>query len=248
VADTDVFDRPAAWRVHAVERLGLCGDERTAGLATGAGYPASLEPIRDLIAGLRGAVCDLGSGLGAATAWVEAGGHRMLAVEPEPRAVALARDLFPELTVVGAAADALPFAAGSCAGATMLGVVSLLADLSAVLAEVRRVVEPGGRIGLTDVVSVSERTDIPATGNHLRPLDELVAALGEHGIVIDAVTWTSEREARWADVAAAVDAEIAARHAGTPAYEAWRSDGDVIGRMLASGGLRIVTVVATRAT
>ena len=248
MADTDVFDRPAAWRAHAVERLGLHGEDRMAGLATGAGYPASLEPIRGVMAGLRGAVCDLGSGLGAAAAWVGAGGPRMLAVEPEPHAVALARNVFPELTVVGAAADALPFAAGSCAGATMLGVVSLLPDLSGVLAEVSRVVEPGGRIGLTDLVTAAERIDIPATGNHLRPLDELVTALGEHGIVIDAVTWTSEQEARWADVAAAVDTEIAARHAGTPAYEAWRSDGDVIGRMLANGGLRIVTVVATRST
>jgi SAM-dependent methyltransferase len=249
VADVDVFDRPAGWRVHAVARLGLSGEDRTAGLATGAGYPQSLEPIREVVAALRGAVCDVGSGLGAAAAWVGAGGSaRMLAVEPELRAAALARDAFPELRVVGAAADALPLADGSCAGATLLGVVSLLPDVTTVLAEVRRVVAPGGRVGLTDLVTASRPADIPATGNRLRPLDELEAALADHGIAVDAVTWTAVDEARWADVAAAVDAEIAVRHAGTPAYDAWRSDGDVVGRLLADGQLRIVTIVATRST
>jgi SAM-dependent methyltransferase len=248
VADVDVFDRPAAWRVHAVQRLGLSGEDRTAGLAMGAGYPDALDPIRNAVAGLRGAVCDVGSGLGAAAAWIGAGaGARMLAVEPELRAAALARDAFPELHVVSATADALPVASGSCAGATMLGVVSLLSDATAVLAEVRRVVAPGGRVGLTDLVTASEPADIPATGNHFRPLDGLVAALADHDIAVDAVTWTAA-EARWAGVAAAVDAEIAARHAGTPAYDAWRSDGDVIGRLLADGQLQIVTIVGTRST
>ena len=61
VSDVDVFDRPVAWRLHAVERLGLGGEDRLAGLAIGAGYPDALEPVRDAIVRVDGTVCDIGA-------------------------------------------------------------------------------------------------------------------------------------------------------------------------------------------
>ncbi len=248
VSDVELFDRPTAWRFHAVERLGLSGEDRVAGLAMGAGYPAALAPIREVVSDLDGYVCDVGSGLGAAATWVGgSGAARMVAIEPEIRAAALARRAFPDLEVVSGSAMAIPLRDGRCAAATLLGLVSLVEDLSAVLAEVSRVVRVGGWVGLTDLVTASGTTTIPSAGNHLRSIEELAAAFGEHGIELHrAVEVSSVADGGWAAVASAVNEEVGRRHAGTPAYEAWRSDGEVLGRMMADGELRVMTLVARR--
>ena len=44
-SDEDVFDEPSRWRLAAVRSLGLVGEDRIAGVVTGAAYPDALAPI-----------------------------------------------------------------------------------------------------------------------------------------------------------------------------------------------------------
>src|SRR5699024_988734 len=107
----DVFDRPALMRLDVVERLGLRGEERIAGLATGAGYPDALDPIVDALSGRAGFVVDVGAGLGAAAAFIaRTAAVDVKGVEPEVRVARRAGDAFPEIAVVAGTADRLPFA------------------------------------------------------------------------------------------------------------------------------------------
>jgi SAM-dependent methyltransferase len=248
VSDVDVFDRPVAWRYHAVERMGLRGEDRIAGLAIGAGYPDALEPVRDAVAHLDGVVCDIGAGLGAATTWIGSGIAHMVAVEQEIRAIALAHRAFPQLPFVGAAAGALPLCSAACAGAALLGVVSLLDDVDPVLTEIARIVHPGGAVFVSDLFATGSTTlEVPTTNNRMRSLAELVDVLSRHGLrTEDVLPITRGSPGHWTDVSDAVDAEIARRHLGTPSFQRWRDDGDVLRRMLSDSLVQTVTIIATR--
>ena len=130
----DVFDVPAVMRLDVVNRLGLRGEDRVAGLSTGAGYPDSLDPIVDSLSGRDGLVVDVGAGLGAAAAFMaRASGSSVMGVEPEVRVARLARDAFPDVAMVAGTAACLPFADGAAAAVTLLGAVSLIDNLDAAL-------------------------------------------------------------------------------------------------------------------
>ena len=249
VVNDAVFDRPTAWRQAAVDRLGLRGEERLAGLTIGAGYPDALEPVTACVRSTTGWFGDVGSGLGAATAWIGRNDPgRMVAIEPEPRAAALAHRAFDALTVIAGCADELPVHAATFDGTSLLGVVSLVADLAGVLAEQARVVRPGGRLAIADLVSASSTAIIvEATGNHFRPLDELVAGMAAAGFAVDAV-WTAPAAitTRWTAVAARVDAEIACQHSGSPVYAAWADDATHVRRLIDEASVSLATITATR--
>jgi SAM-dependent methyltransferase len=246
VTGAELFDRPAAWRFHAAERLALSGEDRVAALAMGAGYPAALEPIRDVVADCDGLVCDVGTGLGAAVSWIgRTSAARLVGVEPEPRAAALAHRAFPQLAVVSGSASALSLRTASCAAVTLLGVVSLLEDVGEVLAETVRVLSPGGWLGFTDLVSLTSATVTPATGNTIRPADELADAMAAHGIEVLARTQVSHvADDRWSEVSAAIDDEVARRHAGTPTYDTWTDDRRVLRGLLDDATIGVVTIIA----
>ena len=77
--------------------LGLHGEERIAGVVTGAAYPDALAPIVEGLDGLRVARRDVGGGLGGASQWIailRRRPSRCVVVEPE-RASAAAAELFP---------------------------------------------------------------------------------------------------------------------------------------------------------
>jgi SAM-dependent methyltransferase len=244
----DVFDQPVAWRFEAVNALALEGEERVAGLTIGAGYPDALEPARRVMAGVNGTVCDIGSGLGAAASWVaQATDVHVVAVEPEPRAAALSHLAFPDLAVAVGTAAALPLATAACAGACLLGLVSLTADLDAVLDEVRRVVQPGGRIALTDLVAAgSEPIEVTETGNVFRAVSALRDVLDAHRVDVDDVTTVpAGRSTRWSAVTARVDEAIEQAHRGSTAFEAWANDGRIIRGLVEQDALVVVTITAT---
>ena len=105
---------------------------------------------RELLAGLSGRVVEVGAGIGSNFRHYPAGVSEVLAVEPEPylRAKALhaATDAPVKVRVVDGVADALPLEDGSVDGAVASLVLCSVPDQASALAELRRVIKPGGEL------------------------------------------------------------------------------------------------------
>ncbi|MBB4948040.1 SAM-dependent methyltransferase [Kitasatospora gansuensis] len=136
-----------------------------AGLCAGA-VPALLDRVA-AGPGLR--LLDVGTGTGTVAAVALARGAAVTAVDAEPQMVKSASERLPEVPVSHALLPELPFADGEFDAVAANFVVNHVADPVAALAELRRVVRPGGRGAVTLW---------PATGNH---------AMDLFGEVLDAV-------------------------------------------------------------
>jgi ubiquinone/menaquinone biosynthesis C-methylase UbiE len=105
---------------------------------------------QDLLAGLTGAVIDVGAGTGPSFGHYPAGVTRVLGVEPAPRlralATAAALTAPVPIHVTGGIASALPAADASHAAAVVSFVLCTVPDQDAALAEIRRVLRPDGTL------------------------------------------------------------------------------------------------------
>jgi SAM-dependent methyltransferase len=105
---------------------------------------------RALLAGLRGRVLEVGAGSGITFRHYPATVDAVLAVEPEPTLRAAAQRAAAEVSVpidvVDGLAGALPVDAGSVDAAVACGVLCSVPDPAGALAELRRVVRPGGEL------------------------------------------------------------------------------------------------------
>ena len=248
MSSDDLFDRPAQWRLEAIRHLGLTGEERIAGCVSGAGYPQALVPIADALRSCR-CVCDVGSGLGGASVWLaECADVEVIAVEPEWRSGRAAVELFASLPVVVGDAGCLPLRAGSVDGVTMLGVLSLIADATSVLAEALRIVRPGGVVGITDLWAASPGAgEDPASDNDFHTVEQLTASLQRVGArVLDVSAVPVGGSRRWDLIGERVDDEITAAHADDEGFGAWRDDRQRLRAGIEDGALHAATVIARR--
>jgi SAM-dependent methyltransferase len=112
--------------------------------------PVHRELRRQTLAGLRGRVIEVGSGDGRSFEHYPPEVEHVLAVEPDPtaRAAAVARAEAAEvpIEVVDGVAGALPADKGAFDAAVVMGVLCSVPDPSAALAELRRVLVPGGEL------------------------------------------------------------------------------------------------------
>ena len=128
----------------------------------------------ELLADLSGDVVEIGCGNGRNFARYPTAVTTVTAVEPEPHlrslAVRAARDAPVPVTVVPGTAEALPLPDASCDAAVLCLVMCSLPDRPAALAEVLRVLRPGGVLAFLEHV----RADTKALRTVQRVVDATV--------------------------------------------------------------------------
>jgi ubiquinone/menaquinone biosynthesis C-methylase UbiE len=137
--------------------------------------PGEIQRHRDeLLEGLSGRVLELGAGSGSNFAHYPPTVEEVVAVEPEPylrrRAEAAAGSAPVRITVVGGVADRLPAEDESCDAAVVSLVLCSVPDQPRALAELRRVLRPGGELRFYEHVLATER---PGLARVQRAVDRL---------------------------------------------------------------------------
>jgi ubiquinone/menaquinone biosynthesis C-methylase UbiE len=153
-----------------------------------------------LLAGIAGRVIEIGAGTGANFAHYPAAVTEVLAVEPEAHLRGLAAGVAAQatvpVTVVDGVADRLPAGDGGFDAAVVSLVLCSVPDQATALAELRRVLRPGGRLhfwehvraetrGLARVQRVLDATVWPALGGGCHTARDTAASITAAGFAID---------------------------------------------------------------
>ncbi|MFL6026773.1 MAG: class I SAM-dependent methyltransferase [Friedmanniella sp.] len=239
------FDTVAAWTAEVALDLGP--DHYLPAGCRGSGSPGALRWLLDRLE-VTGAdvMLDCGAGVGGPAAFAQAEvGVRPVLSEPEAGACRAAARLFG-LPVVRAASR-LPFASGSFDVVWSLGVLCTVPDQPELLAELRRVLRPEGRLGLLVFVATRPLPEQPV-GNTFPTEESLRSLLTEAGLVVEnsaSATDFAGTPPLWQQHAAEVETELERRHGDDPAWQVAGEQSAVIGRLLAAGEL-VGTLVAAR--
>ncbi len=151
--------REPACRTSKVKRVNAIPDRRSraAAAAEDAGQAAHR---RELLAGLRGRVLELGAGNGLNFEHYPTTVDEVVAVEPEPylreRAVEAARNAKLRIDVVDGLAGRLAFADAAFDAAVASLVLCTVPDLDATLTDLRRVIRPAGELRFYEHVLARE--------------------------------------------------------------------------------------------
>ncbi|MGY1774502.1 class I SAM-dependent methyltransferase [Geodermatophilus sp. SYSU D00804] len=233
------FGDVAGWTEEAVRALGA-GHAIPAG-CRGSGSEGALRWLADRLALRPGSrVLDAGAGVGGPAGWLAADrGVRPVCAEPMHTAARAAARLFG-LPSVTAVAQRLPFRDAAFDAEWCLGVLCTTADKPGALAELRRVLADGGRLGLLVFVAVGPLPPPLPEGNEFpgeRELAELVTAAGFR-LGETATADLGDSPPEWSGRADAVDAEVARRHGEDPRWREAQEQSRRVGRLLADGVLR----------
>lgn len=115
-------------------------------------FPIEEPPVRALMASWApGRVLDAACGTGRHAAWLAARGHAVVGVDASPDMLAKARAKVPDGRFEAGDVTALPLPDASVDAALCALALVHLAELRPALAELARVVRPGGRIVISDV-------------------------------------------------------------------------------------------------
>jgi ubiquinone/menaquinone biosynthesis C-methylase UbiE len=139
--------------------------------------PTLAEHRQDLVAGLRGRVIEVGAGTGAGFRHYPPEVTELVAVEPEPYlrelAQRAARAVPVPVTVVAGDAVSLPFEDGGFDAAVVSLVLCSVPDPPRALAEIRRVLRPGGEFRFWEHVAAPQ-------GSRLRVFQRTVDVVWPH--------------------------------------------------------------------
>ena len=241
------FDTVAAWTADVALDLGP--EHHLPAGCRGSGSPGALRWLLQRLAVTRDDVMlDCGAGVGGPGAFAAAEvGVRPVLSEPEAGACRAALRLF-DLPVVQAASQ-LPFASASFDVVWSLGVLCTVPDQPELLRELRRVLRPGGRLGLLVFVAARPLAEQPV-GNHFPSERQLRALLAEADLRVTDSASAADFAGTppfWDERAAAVEAELERRHGDDAAWQVAQEQSAVIGRLLAAGDLVGTLVVARSA-
>ncbi len=241
------FGTVAEWTASVAADLGP--DYYIPAACRGSGQPAVLDWLLDRLDPRPGDVLlDVGAGVGGPAAYANRrAGVRPVLAEPEPAACRAAARLFGappvQAQVVQADATALPVGDASVSLAWCLGVLCTASGAAAqlaMLAELRRVIRYGGRIGLLVFVAVAAELDDPPQGNHFPASGQLHAQLGRAGLeAVDVADFRDigEPPADWTRQADEVERELQHRYGHTRQLAVATEQSNRIGKLLASGEL-----------
>lgn len=169
----DEFDTMPRWTVEAIESLGA--SHAIPAACRGSGNPEALTWLaEEMDLGEETTLVDVGAGMGGAAEYAAlTRGARVLLVEPMLGACRAATRLFGRATVA-ASGTGLPLADGGSGAVWSLGVLCSSADQLRMLEEMRRVITPGGSVGL--LVYIKTVSDLPEQpdGNEFPTRDELL--------------------------------------------------------------------------
>jgi SAM-dependent methyltransferase len=158
------------------------------------------ERKRGLLAGLHGVVLEIGPGTGANLPYL-APGVRWLGVEPNPFMLGYLHRKAASLRLTAATcvgtAEHLPIADRSVDAVVGTLVLCSVADPARALAEVRRVLRPGGRFVFIEHVAAPAGTLLRRAQECARPLWSVLA----DGCTPDRETWAAIERAGFATVA-----------------------------------------------
>jgi SAM-dependent methyltransferase len=233
------FGTVAGWTEEAVRALGP--EHAVPAGCRGSGSEGALRWLADALALRDGdRVLDDGAGVGGPAGWLAAErGVRPVCAEPMAPAVHASRALFGLPSVV-AVSQALPFTDDSFDAAWCLGVLCTTEEKAALLAELRRVLVDGGRLGLLVFVAdeplpppLPEGNSFPSSAE----VEELLAAAGFR-VTGSADADLADSPPEWQQRADAVDAEVQRRHGEDPQWAAADEQSGRVGRLLSSGALR----------
>ncbi|MEJ2889618.1 methyltransferase domain-containing protein [Actinomycetospora aeridis] len=244
------FDTVAAWTEQAVAELGR--GYAIPAACRGSGSPPELAWLAEGL-GLEddAPFLDAGAGLGGPAAWLRGYLHDRwdgtpLLAEPMTHAAAASRRLF-DLPAVAAWSQHLPLPDGSMAAAWLLGVLCTTSDKREVLAEVHRVLRPGGRLGLLVLVADRELIESPE-GNDFPTRSSLHADLAATGFRVDDQVDGADLPGApedWVARADAVDEIVRRDHSDHPEWRQAHAQEDVLGRVMERGDVVTVLLHAT---
>ena len=233
------FDTVAGWTEEAVRALGP--EHAIPAGCRGSGSEGALNWLADRLDLRPGArLLDAGAGVGGPAGWLAAErGVRPVCAEPMPAAARAGRRLFGLPSVV-AVSQQLPFADGSFDAAWCLGVLCTTSDKAGLLAELRRVLLPGARLGLLVFAADGPLTSPAPEGNEFPSEAATRRLLADAGFAVDesAEADLGDSPEDWTRRADAVDAEIERRHGGDPAFRQAQEQSGRVGRLLSDGALR----------
>jgi SAM-dependent methyltransferase len=229
------FDTVAAWTADVALELGP--DHHLPAACRGSGSPSALRWLLQRLAPSPGErMLDCGAGVGGPSAFArgESGIVPTLS-DPEFGACRAARRLFGFPVVQ--ARGPLPFPAAAFDLAWSLGVLCTVHDQDSFLAELVRVLRPGGRLGLLVFVATQPLHEQPE-GNHFVSPDGLRALLSSHGLTVadsaSAADFAAE-PTEWQRRTAEVEDELRRRHGSDPRWQAAADQADIMGRLIADG-------------
>jgi SAM-dependent methyltransferase len=236
------LDLEFGWHAERVAEAGVALGlrDRVPIACRGSGHPLLLAHLAERIrarSGLR--VLDGGSGLGGPMTWLaRERGCRVVGVDLMKGAVRGARRLFPESLVLVGSLTELPFRTAAFEAAWTVGSMSTIPDTRAAARELRRVLEPGGRLVVYDFVSVTSLPpDAPVANVFLPPhaLAERLDAAGLRVLTSAGAPAVGPAPASWREPVLAVERELAARHGGDPRYQLAVNERAAFNRLRASG-------------
>lgn len=145
------------------------------------------EVLRELLPAPSGLAVDAGCGEGRWTRELRERGHDVVGIDRSEKLVGLAREADPEGRYEIGSLESLPLADGSAALVLTVNVLPHVVDLEPVIAELARVLQPGGVLLVGTIHPVMEAATFDEETEEFRlrsyfEAEEHVVPLGEHHV------------------------------------------------------------------